>query len=211
MTRLNIIGDRYGRLTVIKEVEPKAKKRYFLCKCDCGQEKEIYMNSLRNGTTKSCGCLKKEQAVKTHTKDLSNQRFGRLVAKKIVGKNEEKSVNIWECICDCGETKTVRTDHLLSGEVQSCGCLKKELEEQNLLRKERDYVEGQNVFLLKDTLYKNNTSGVRGVSFDKRSGLWRAYIRVKNTQIELGMFKNKADAINARKKAEEKYHKPYLE
>lgn len=169
------------------------------------------MNSLRNGTTKSCGCLKKEKAVKTHTKDLANKRFGKLVAVKIIGKNEGKSVNIWECVCDCGEAKNVRTDHLLSGDVQSCGCLKKEQEEQNLLRKDRDYVEGQNVYLLKDTLYSNNTSGVRGVSFDKRSGLSRAYIRVKNSQIELGLFKNKDDAVNARKKAEEKYHKPYLE
>ena len=59
--KLNINpGDKFNRLTVIKEVEKKNKARFFLCKCDCGNEKMIRMVQLTNGQTKSCGCFKLE-------------------------------------------------------------------------------------------------------------------------------------------------------
>ena len=55
-------GDRYGRLTVLKEVERGKKPcgqtyRRFLCKCDCGNTKIVPLNSLRQGYVRSCGCL----------------------------------------------------------------------------------------------------------------------------------------------------------
>lgn len=58
-------GERFGRLTVICEVEPKkygkrCRVRQFLCKCDCGNKTIVNMNNLRNGITRSCGCLRKE-------------------------------------------------------------------------------------------------------------------------------------------------------
>lgn len=58
-------GERFGRLTVIREVEPKiygsnGYVRYFLCKCDCGNESVVSIHNLRNGVTRSCGCLRKE-------------------------------------------------------------------------------------------------------------------------------------------------------
>ena len=63
-------GDRYGRLTVIKEINPRISKsgnksRRVLCRCDCdGKEVEVALNNLRNGTTKSCGCYAKENMSK---------------------------------------------------------------------------------------------------------------------------------------------------
>ncbi|MBX0320335.1 hypothetical protein [Shouchella clausii] len=205
----NLDGHEFGRLKVIKEVEKRKGKRYFLCECECGKSKIIQLNSLRHRNVRSCGCLIGEKATQTHTKDLTGKRFGRLVAVEIIGKDKKKNVNIWRCRCDCETLVDVRADHLTSLETQSCGCLKKEQDEKNLLRKDRDYVDGQNIHLLNDTLYKNNTSGVRGVSFEKRSGKWRAYIRVKNNHMELGLFADKQDAVKARKEAEEKYHNPY--
>jgi len=55
-------GDKYGRLTIIKEVKNLNIKnvRFFLCSCECGNEKVIILNSLRSGDTKSCGCYRKE-------------------------------------------------------------------------------------------------------------------------------------------------------
>lgn len=64
-------GDKYGRLTILEEVEPtiniKGQKiRRFLCQCECGNKKIVSFYNLLKGNTRSCGCLKKE----------SEQRFG---------------------------------------------------------------------------------------------------------------------------------------
>lgn len=55
------------------------------------------------------------------------------------------------------------------------------------------------------SVYKNNTSGVAGVLFNKSKNKWEASIQVNKKRIYLGTFINKEDAINARKEAEEKY------
>jgi hypothetical protein len=65
MRKLDInIGDKFGRLTVIKESEPKGKNRYryFLCKCECGIERDFKIYRLTKGITISCGCFGKELA-----------------------------------------------------------------------------------------------------------------------------------------------------
>lgn len=52
----------------------------------------------------------------------------------------------------------------------------------------------------------NNTSGLKCVSFYKKSKKWQAYIGVNKKQIHLGYFKTKEDALIARISACEKYH-----
>lgn len=54
---------------------------------------------------------------------------------------------------------------------------------------------------------KDNTSGVRGVSWDKKSQKWYAYINTGGygSMVSLGHFNNIEDAANARKIAEIKY------
>lgn len=50
--------------------------------------------------------------------------------------------------------------------------------------------------------YKNNTSGVTGVSYDKNSGKWRAHITVEGKTLTLGRYSVLEDAIARRKLAE---------
>lgn len=58
---INISGNKYGRLTVIKHVQkPRANSRrgsWWLCKCECGNEVIVNGNALKTGNTTSCGCL----------------------------------------------------------------------------------------------------------------------------------------------------------
>lgn len=68
MKLIDLTGQRFGRLTVIKRVEDYITTKgnhyvQWLCKCDCGNEKIIIGNSLKskNGT-KSCGCISKEKS-----------------------------------------------------------------------------------------------------------------------------------------------------
>ena len=58
---------------------------------------------------------------------------------------------------------------------------------------------------------KNNTSGVKGVSWDSSRGKWRAQITFKRKNYGLGSYSTKEEAIRARKEAEEKLFKPILE
>ena len=51
----NYIGQRFGKLTVIDRKRENGRT-YYLCKCDCGNEKWIFSGSLTRGKTKSCGC-----------------------------------------------------------------------------------------------------------------------------------------------------------
>lgn len=53
-------GQRFGRLTVIREAENRKGHRYILCQCDCGNQKEINIGSLISGCSTSCGCYRKE-------------------------------------------------------------------------------------------------------------------------------------------------------
>ena len=66
------IGNRFGRLTVIKRVNDVGRSRY-LCKCDCGNEIIVLGNQLGNGVY-SCGCLKAELSKDTLAK-IQGQGF----------------------------------------------------------------------------------------------------------------------------------------
>ncbi len=63
---IDITGKRFGRLVAIEPSKVKAtnKSKKWLCKCDCGNTKEIISSSLRFGKTTSCGCWKDEKTSK---------------------------------------------------------------------------------------------------------------------------------------------------
>ena len=63
--------------------------------------------------------------------DLSNKRFGRLIVIKQCGVDSMGS-RLWECLCDCGRTKTITTKRLNSHNVRSCGCMSRELASSRL-------------------------------------------------------------------------------
>lgn len=56
----NLIGKTFGRLTVIELLGRNSiSKIVWLCKCECGNEIFVVGSELKNGHTKSCGCLRK--------------------------------------------------------------------------------------------------------------------------------------------------------
>lgn len=57
-------------------------------------------------------------------KDRTGQRFGKLTALSIAGRNELKKV-LWRCQCDCGKQTVVVSGDLVSGNTTSCGCVLK--------------------------------------------------------------------------------------
>jgi hypothetical protein len=58
-------GRRFGRLTVLRLVRNLARQgSHWLCRCACGNLTEVAVKHLKNGHTKSCGCLSVEAVVK---------------------------------------------------------------------------------------------------------------------------------------------------
>lgn len=58
----DITGQKFGRLTALNFSHKMRDKSYWSCLCDCGKKKNIRADGLKNGNTRSCGCLQKEKA-----------------------------------------------------------------------------------------------------------------------------------------------------
>lgn len=56
---IEVIGQKFGQLTVIKHIENKNGHAYMECLCSCGKTTITTINRLKSGSTKSCGCLNK--------------------------------------------------------------------------------------------------------------------------------------------------------
>lgn len=54
----NLVGKRFNKLTIIQRAKSIGYQTTWLCRCDCGTEKIIRSQCLKNGNTKSCGCLR---------------------------------------------------------------------------------------------------------------------------------------------------------
>lgn len=72
MRRLDLLGEKFGRLTVLSRAEnsPAGRLRW-LCSCECGGTVTVQRGDLRSGHTKSCGCFG-ENTVKTLNAEAFN-------------------------------------------------------------------------------------------------------------------------------------------
>ncbi|WP_276911880.1 hypothetical protein [Dubosiella newyorkensis] len=197
-----LTGKKIGKLTVIRKLNEKKGSNYlWLCRCDCGNEIKVPTSHLtRNNPTSSCGCSKGKKS-----EDISNQKFGRLLAICPTEKRLAGSV-VWECVCDCGNRIEVSLNQLKSGNVKSCGCLVHEHDPKESLH----YVERTCVESLRSKeVRKDNTSGCTGVR--KQKGKWIAQISFQKVRYFLGAFEKKEDAIFVRKQAEHLLHDSFVD
>lgn len=121
----NLIGSRFGRLTVQCEAKGRAANGSVLyyCDCDCGNHRIVSSGDLTRGRTQSCGCLVQEH-YDAQARDLTGMRFGGLTVVKYVGKRglSGSSRRMWQCLCDCGNYCEVSLSDLVTGNTQTCGC-----------------------------------------------------------------------------------------
>ncbi len=64
--KYDLTGQRFGRLVVVgRDIEKinNHHDKYWLCKCDCGNEKSVTTGHLITGTVRSCGCVKRETSL----------------------------------------------------------------------------------------------------------------------------------------------------
>ena len=118
MKLIDLIGQRYGKLTVVSRSNiKKSNKIYWNCICDCGKETIVSGNNLRTGKVISCGCAHQ----KAKLEDLTGQHFGDFTVLKLDDTQDYVRIH-WICQCNCGNVVSIQACHLKSGRQLNCGC-----------------------------------------------------------------------------------------
>lgn len=146
--------------------------------------------------------------------DLTGKRFGKL---RVLGLSDKRgprgrrTVPLWECVCDCGEITYKATDTLKGRKFSMCSKCATAYA-ANKMRSAAGFVGGTQISKIKsDKLSTANTSGVKGVYRDNRSGKWRARLKFKGKLMNFGSYDKFEDAVRARKEAEELYFGEFLD
>lgn len=144
--------------------------------------------------------------------DLTGRRFGELEVIRLSDARDKYGVKLWECLCHaCGKTTLVHGYSLLHGHYKSCGCIQPAKRDRGVKRHiASDRIDGTRRSALRQRPHRDSKSGIKGVTWMESRQKWKAYIGFRGRQITLGYFDDVNDAVAARKRAEEKYHEPYL-
>lgn len=200
---------KFNRLTVIQSSIKQGRRYKALCRCDCGVEVLVDETHLRNGHTKSCGCLQKELVIKRQT---------------IHGKYYEPEYRAWANMKKrCADPRFAKW----YGNIKVCqrwldsydnfiadvGRKPTSLHTLERIDPKKDY-EPSNVCWATRTVQSRNTknhctnkTGIRGVSWSATKQKWRAAIYVNGKQKHLGYFTNTNEAERARNNAEQLFWK----
>lgn len=227
------IGQRFEKLTVIEYAgKDKYNNNLWKCKCDCGNFKNVATKDLNAGHIKSCGCgsvatrfKRQEDSYIKNIYNLSSYNYGVGYYKNkqfLFDKEDYDLIKeyIW-VIADNDYVKSYyKTDgtknkkairlHVL---VMHSDPKKYDVDHihHNLLdnRKSqlRKVLHCENIMNTK--LYSNNTTGVKGVYWDKSRNKWMVAITAYKKTYHIGRFDKFEDAVKARHDAERKYQKDF--
>lgn len=201
-------GMRFERLVVVERAGTRYEQAVWLCVCDCKTEVKVLGQSLREGRTKSCGCLRAEVNINHGKHKTSEYQIWLTMRQRCTNPNHNgyenyggRGISVCErwndftnFYADMGKRPSPK--HSIDRKDNNKGyypenCKWSTQSEQN--RNQR--------------LSNRNTSGHKGVDWDKRSSKWCSRITVNRKTIHLGYYGKLEDAVDARKKGEEKYWK----
>ena len=194
MVKDDLTNQRFGRLTVLGDVGKRTGRGRVLwhCLCECGRVTFVQGDHLKNGRTKSCGCLNEEEKHKRF-KDLTNTETDNF---KVIDRAYSKNQRVyWNCICKhCGNHIELQSNQI--ERYSSCGC------KQNRSTKERMAEISDPESLKTNKPTAKSTTGVRGVYFNKRKKRYVVYINVDKKSKYLGSSVDLKEAADIRRKAE---------
>lgn len=123
--RKDLTGQKSGRWTVVREAEsaPSGDTKW-LCRCECGNEKDVFTTCLTSGDSTSCGCWHREISTEQGRKNVKpikpGTMFNRLTVIERSGSAGGQAAYL--CLCECGNDSIVRSNDLRTGNTKSCGC-----------------------------------------------------------------------------------------
>ena len=218
----DLTGQRFGRLVALHVDEELSypKHIFWYCKCDCGNHVSIARAQLTSGKTQSCGCLQKEYAktcptmiMKTENKYIEHENYMECILSNgqstYFDKNDYDIIKKYSWFGNAGYAYTIIDDdkivpmhYVLFNDYFYDHVDRDKLNNRrNNLRKCNYSQNNQN-----HTKRKDNTSGITGVTFHKRSSSWEARINVGNKRITLYHGDSFEEATIARLQAEKKYY-----
>lgn len=228
----NLIGQRFGRLTVIHRVESGTSTKWH-CKCDCGNECDVFANSLKRGSSKSCGCLNIELAKQRaldkkslNRYDLTSKPYGIGYCNRTTEelpflfdledydliKNYEwtKDENGYIVTYDYTEENIPTYMHhiVLSKPANMYITHIHGTESNNDNRKANLRICDRAQYIWNYPIRVTNTSGVTGVYYSKSKKCWVADLKHYGIR-ERKSFKTKEEAIEQRKAWEEEFYGEY--
>ena len=204
---LNLLGKKFGRLTVMKRVEnSKHGKSRWLCECECGNKTTPTGSDLSQGKVKSCGCIQREHGLSKHrTYNIFKMMMERCYNPKNISYPwyGGKGIKIHQEWLD--DFSTFYKWAMNNGYNDNL--------EIDRIDPNKDYTPDncrwvtRTVQNINQRLRKDNTSGVRGVKWNKARKKWEVSISANNKRYYLGLYSDLEEATKVRKNAEEKYWK----
>lgn len=137
----NLIGQQFGRLTVIEKMDKRIRNGVvWLCRCECGNLKEVTSSDLNANRVRSCGCLLEEWNNTPKRIDITGNKYGKWTVLYPIDKKTNSRSLYWHCKCDCGTEKDVVGYSLINGGSRSCGCLVTETAKERGEKRRKDYI-----------------------------------------------------------------------
>ncbi len=200
------IGESYGFLTII-DIHYEPRKYYGVCQCVCGSVKNVYLDALKRGRVKSCGCMTakmKSEKMTIHGK-ADTLEYIRWLSMKSRCRQSDKAKEKYPH--HAGKGITVCESWLNSFEkfYEDMGDCP---EGYTLDRINNDlgyYKDNCRWVSYSTQLYNRDMGKQAGVNYREERGKWKAEIRANGLNVFLGYFENEDDAISARLQAEIKY------
>lgn len=227
----SLIGQKFGRLTVIERAEnyisPSGSIRaQWICRCDCGSNDRVIVTTahLKNGSIQSCGCLQKERIAQFNKDNKKKFNTYDLTGKYGIGISSNGQEFYFDLedydkiknYCWWADQYGYLTDrnqnkiHRIIMDVTDGKIHVDHINHNTFDNRKcnlRLTTSSQNCMNQKIRI--DNSSGVTGVTWDKHYNKWIARIGVQRKRIQLGRFDNFVDAVKARKDAERKYFGEY--
>ena len=216
-----------SKLTVVQRVEnDKYGKAQWLCECNCSKHNQVVVvgSHLRNGNTKSCGCIHTDTVIsnniankkKYNHYDLSGQYGVIYTLKQEEGIFDIQDYDLIKHLCwrltPAGYF--IAYNPLDGKNILMHRLIMNATEDQVVDHINHDTTDNRRINLriceqaennMNSGISKLNSSGIIGLCIDKTTGKWKAQISYQNNVIYLGLFQDKRDAIIARLNAEVKY------
>jgi len=187
-------GNTYGNIKVISLYSYNPKTHYYKYNCKCKNCGYTFIDSAQrismHARNNSCPeCFKRQKVAERNedAKKYIGMRYGELevvgyAGLKCASKNLRYAIPYMICKChECGDTSEIPLAKLKSGQTSKCvHCVKRD------------------------------TSDHKGVSLDKKSHKWRAYVTFQRKQYNLGFYDNIDDALSSRRKGDEEMFESFV-